>query len=138
MESLMLQEKEIKDADIAKILHNLQKETQEQTKYIKKQTTYAKISAVACVGVFAVAVAACVILIPQITTALSDLKIITAQLSQTDWKTMFENINTLISTSQNGMEETLQNIQKIDIDGLNQAIQDLQAVVAPLAKLFGR
>lgn len=45
-------------------------------------------------------------------------------------------VDTLVGTTQTGLEDTLGKIEKVDFDKLNQAIQDLAAVVEPLAKFF--
>ena len=39
-------------------------------------------------------------------------------------------------TSADGLVETLEKINAIDFDALNKAIQDLSAVIEPLAKFF--
>jgi len=45
-------------------------------------------------------------------------------------------VDTLVTTTQEGLEDTLAEIEKIDFDALNKAIKDLAAVVEPLAKFF--
>ena len=36
------------------------------------------------------------------------------------------------------MQTALDNISNLDVDGLNQSIADLSAIVDPMARLFGR
>ena len=50
--------------------------------------------------------------------------------------TLVADVDTLVTTTQEGLEDTLAEIEKIDFDALNKAIKDLAAVVEPLAKLF--
>lgn len=50
--------------------------------------------------------------------------------------TLVADVDTLVTTTQEGLEDTLAEIEKIDFDALNKAIKDLAAVVEPLAKFF--
>ena len=45
-------------------------------------------------------------------------------------------VDTLVTTTQDGLEDTLEKIGKVDFDMLNKAIQDLADVVEPLARFF--
>ena len=46
------------------------------------------------------------------------------------------NVDTLVTTTQDGLEDTLVKIGKVDFDMLNKAIRDLADVVEPLADFF--
>ena len=71
-------------------------------------------------------------------SVLINLETVTAELKKLDMVAMVKNINTLVATSQTGVEEALASIQNIDFDTLNQAIEDLAAVVEPMANLLKR
>ena len=45
-------------------------------------------------------------------------------------------VDTLVTTTQDGLEDTLEKIGKVDFDMLNKAIKDLADVVEPLAEFF--
>ena len=45
-------------------------------------------------------------------------------------------VDTLVTTTQDGLEDTLEKIGKVDFDMLNKAIKDLADVVEPLANFF--
>ena len=47
---------------------------------------------------------------------------------------LVENVNTLVTTSQEGMNETFAKINKIDFDGLNRSISELTSVIDALKK----
>ena len=49
-----------------------------------------------------------------------------------------EEVNGLVQTSQASLEQTMEKINSVDFETLNNAIQDLSKVVQPLAKLFAR
>lgn len=54
----------------------------------------------------------------------------------TNVDTLVADVDTLVTTTQDGLEDTLAEIEKVDFDTLNKAIKDLAAVVEPLAKFF--
>jgi uncharacterized protein YoxC len=51
---------------------------------------------------------------------------------------MVGSVNQLIEENTDDLTEAMDKLNSIDIDKLNQSIEDLNAVIAPLAKLFGR
>ena len=80
--------------------------------------------------------------IAEITTLTKELN---AVLQESNITELLNNANTLIGESGDALTEALEGvdgalnaIEQIDIDTLNSAISDLQKVVEPLAKLFGR
>jgi predicted PurR-regulated permease PerM len=107
---------------------------------------FALISAICCVCVFGLVYT----LLPQITeiipqintvasqmqTVLSDLEQATRQLSVMDFTGMVENVETLVTTAQEGLEETMGKLNSIDFQTLNKAIEDLSKVVEPMSKLM--
>ena len=74
----------------------------------------------------------------QAEVVLNNLEVVTEQLAQADIAGMVSDVDTLVSGSQQGVEQALEKINAIDITTLNKAIQDLSSIVAPLAKLIGR
>ena len=51
---------------------------------------------------------------------------------------MIRELDVLMETSGEGISTAIEKVSAIDIEALNEAIRDLQAIVEPLAKLFGR
>ena len=49
---------------------------------------------------------------------------------------MIGDVDSLVSSSQAGLEETLEKVNSIDIEKLNEAIDGLAKVVEPLTKFF--
>jgi len=74
----------------------------------------------------------------QAEQVLTNLEAVTGQLQKLDMVSMVENINSLVATSQVGVEEALGTIKEIKFDTLNQAIEDLAAVVQPMADFVKR
>lgn len=49
---------------------------------------------------------------------------------------MVENVDELTASSQKNIKEAVEKLNSIDFDTLNKAIENLAAVVEPLAKFF--
>lgn len=75
-------------------------------------------------------------IVEQTGAVIDNLDKITTDLAATDIEGMMTNVNNLVISSEESMTEAFTKIESIDIESLNQAIADLQAVVAPLSKLF--
>lgn len=61
-----------------------------------------------------------------------------AQRSLTGINAMIETMSGLVEDNTEALNSTIRKLNEIDFDKLNQSIEDLNQVVAPLAKLFGR
>ena len=51
---------------------------------------------------------------------------------------MVGSVNKLVEDNTEDLTEAMDKLNSLDIEKLNQSIEDLNAVIAPLAKLFGR
>ena len=60
----------------------------------------------------------------------------TDQLAGMDLGSMVQNVDTLVTTTQEGVEQTMEQMNAIDFEALNRAIRNLSDVVEPLAKFF--
>lgn len=81
-------------------------------------------------------------ILPQINTVLTQLESVLGNLEQTsgqlaalDLQSMVSDVDTLVVTGQEILEQSMEKLNTIDFEALNQAIQDLAAVVEPLAKV---
>ena len=88
--------------------------------------------ATVCCAVLLVAVLR---LLPQMETVLANLETTTQQLAAADLASMAENMDSLVVTGQESLEQTMDIIEKLDLETLNKAIEDLASVIEPLAKL---
>ena len=113
-----------------------------------------------CAAIIALAaIVLCAVLIPRaaktlrgIDAATEELNSVASTLNQVDFVGMSESISELteqgkdtlntalgdVEASLDSMQTALDNISKLDVDGLNQSIADLSAIVDPMARLFGR
>ena len=73
--------------------------------------------------------------ISQMQTVLSNLEEASAQLAQADLSGMVSNVDTLVATGQESLEQTMAKLDTIDFETLNAAIEDLAAVVEPMSRL---
>ena len=94
--------------------------------YEKQKLLCLRICAAACVGVLVVAAVSAAVLVPRALAALDGLQRLTA----VDW-------NALEASVRGGLDQVSRTLEALDIDSLNQALADLQAVIAPLARLMG-
>lgn len=143
----------INEMDYQKLIYE---ESLKQTELLEKQSRLAKIRTLV-MGVFMVIIAFALIvlsvqfggILEEANTAISQITLLTKELStvleETSITELLNNVNALIAESGDALTEALQgvdaaleNINKIDIETLNKAITDLQKVIEPLAKLFGR
>ena len=74
--------------------------------------------------------------VAQMEVVLGNLEVVTKELTTVDFAGMVEGVNTLVATSQVGLEETVAKLNAIDFEALNKAIATLTQVIDPLAKFF--
>lgn len=116
-----------------------------QEKYAKKQYRMSQITAWASIMILAIVLYTCSIIIPRMDTlfgqmesVMYDVESVTSKLAKADWNQMIDDMNHLVQTSEKSVQEALDTINAIDIETLNQAIEDLSNVIAPISKLFGK
>jgi hypothetical protein len=123
------------------LLEKLEENSRKQLIWTRVQCVFSIISGVCCIAVLIQILR----FLPQLEqlvlhtdVVLSNLEAITQQLTALNLGEMVTNINGLVTTSQAGVEDALQKINEINFDALNQAVEDLAAVVQPLADFVKR
>ena len=86
----------------------------EQNTLLKKQVSVTRLCALVCGILLLAAVLAAAILLPRVMDTLQE-----------------------VSNAVSSMQLAVDEIKNIDIETLNEAIADLQRIIAPLASLFG-
>ena len=123
---------------------NLLKQIRDMT---ARQLFWQRITSCAVVGVFLVLLAAVVILVPKVTTTLSNIDRVTMDVSGSvgEINTMVaemtdasSGLGGLVEDNAEKLTEAVNNLAGIDFEGLNKAIQDLQDAVGPMAAFFNR
>lgn len=67
-----------------------------------------------------------------------DLSEVSGKLSEIRWQSLAENIDETAVTAQESLEKAMKAIDELDIEGLNEAIEELHTVVEPLANIVKR
>lgn len=128
------------------LLEQMEKANRKQVAYARLQFIFSVIAAICCILLLLAGVK----VLPQLQeaalqaeTVLTNLETVTTELAQADLIGMVENVDALVTnvdglvgTSQEGVEQTMAKINAIDFDALNDAIQDLSDVIEPIAKFF--
>lgn len=70
----------------------------------------------------------------QVEPVLQNLEQATGQLASLDLEGMVQNVNQLVVSGQRSLELSMDKLNAVDLEALNQAIQDLSAIIEPLAK----
>ncbi len=107
----------------------MEEQNQEIVRYLRKQYTMLKISAACMVGMLVIVLVAALILVPRLMLTFGQIDTVMGEMH-----TAMENLNSGIETFQDAASE----FGGLDIAGMNEAINDLGAVVEPLSKLFSR
>ncbi|MCI8514501.1 MAG: hypothetical protein HFI93_07730 [Lachnospiraceae bacterium] len=120
-------------------------ELREQKKYLKKQTRLMQLYSGLLLILIVTITAAALFLGPQIAdvlkttqTVTKDLEKVASELEGVDISGMLANVNDLVSDSQATVQEALRQMQAIDIETLNEAIDSLYQIINPLSSLFRR
>jgi len=136
----------MEERDIREILEQLEKTNRQQVKNARLQSALAILAALCFVAlVFVVSsvvpklmdfTAEAEKLLGQAEVVLTNLEEVTTELTQVEFTKMIDDVDELVSSSQQGLEETLEKVNSIDIETLNEAIDGLARVVEPLTKFF--
>ena len=150
MSDIEKQEKDdsFKNADIntlANLLNQIREESENEKKYTRKlfhvMQFFAGIMAALTIALVIMAsfyVPKVTILLERMNTVVDSMDKVTKDLADADIKKTVNDIDTFVVSSQGNMESAMDKVSAIDIESLNKAIQDLSAVVEPLANFFGR
>ena len=125
--------------ELLELLQKIEKANRQQVKLTRVVCIFALVAALCCICTVGLVYN----VLPQINTIISQMQIVlgnletaTAQLSVMDFTGMVNNVESLVVTAQESLEQTMSNLNTIDFQTLNQAIEDLSKVVEPMSKLM--
>ena len=134
------------DQKLLELLEEIKKGNTKQVLYARLQCIFSIVAALCCVIVLVLGLKILPELrtsVTQAETVLSNLEDVTTELAKMDLGSMVENVDglvknvdDLVTTSQSGVEQTMDKINAIDFETLNKAIEDLSEVIAPIANFF--
>ena len=132
--------------EMLELMRKMEENSRKQLLYTRIQCAAAVIAVICFAGIFFLIrdllpqVSAIMADIPglvtQLESVLGNLEIVTTDLAAVDFETMVAGINSLVSTGQVSLEETVAKLNAIDFESLNTAIGNLSAVVEPMASFF--
>lgn len=132
------------EAQFVQMMQRIESANAGQELYARKQYRMSQITAAASVLVLAVVLYGTAALLPRASATLQNmdavmknLEDITSDLAQSDLQQMIADVDGMVSSSEKSVRDALDKINRIDIDTLNQAIQNLNDTVEPLANFFG-
>ena len=137
METVEKGNQTIESADLRQLLAQSYEINLHQLNVLKKQLQWARWTSI----ILIVAVSILMIFLGSLFTRLNkttrNIELVTAQLADADLPAMIEHVNDLVDSSQSSVQSASRKIDSIDIEALNQSIHDLNAIIEPLARLFG-
>ena len=125
--------------ELMELLRKIQKSNRTQTIVCTVICLFALAASLCCVLLFAEVYD----MLPQLNgvfaqleTVLANLEQTSQQLAEVDLQAMVRDVDALVVTGQQSLEQTMEKLNTVDFDALNQAIGDLSDVIEPLAKFF--
>ena len=134
------------EKNLTELLNEIKKCAEKQVLFSRLQCIFSVVAALCCIILLVVGIKVLTEL-QQVSAhaeiVLNNLETVTTELAGVDLSSMVENVDGLVQdvdklvvTSQDGVEQTLDKINAIDFDTLNKAINDLSKVIEPIAKFF--
>lgn len=128
------------------LLERMERNSRRQVRLGRVQCVFSLIAALFCGGAFLLLME----VLPQLTqvlpqigsvlnqmqTVLNNLETTTEQLAQIDLSGMVTGVDTLVTTAQESLNQTMGKLNTIDFATLNKAIEDLAAVVEPMSRIL--
>ena len=127
--------------EILELLKQIEKNGRQQVRATRFLWVLALAAALACIAVFILVfnyLPRVDAVVTQMQSVLTNLETATEELASLDISSMMEGVDELVSSGQEGLAQTMEKLNTIDIDTLNKAIQNLSAVVEHFAKLIDR
>ena len=126
--------------EILELLRQIEKSNRQRVRMSRILCALALAAVLCCCATFGVVYS----LVPQANavltqtqTVLGNLESTTQQLAELDLAQMVANVDALAVSGQQSLEQSMDKLNSIDFDALNQAIQDLASVIQPLSRLSG-
>ena len=123
--------------DLKQLIANSYEINLHQLTVLKKQLQWARWTSIILIVTVSILMIFLVSLFTRLNNTTKNIELVTAQLADADLPAMIEHVNDLVDSSQSSVQSASRKIDSIDIEALNQSIHDLNAIIEPLARLFG-
>ncbi len=127
--------------DFSAVMKRLEASNAAQERYARKQYRMSQLSTVANLAVLALVVFLVATLLPKVNATFEDLntvmknvQTITEDLAEVDVEGMMGNIDDLVVESSDSLTQAMKKINALDIEKLNDAINNLNDAIEPMAR----
>lgn len=130
----------MENQEMKTLIEEIRSENEVERSYLKKQLNMMKGLMFAMTGIFIMMLVTVAVLVPKISNTLQNANTAIEQISQTarEADELFASVSSLVEESSEGVSLAIDAMNSIDFEGLNQSIEDLGNVVAPLSSFFSR
>ncbi len=115
---------------------------QEQLECARKQMRYSRITCIMATVMALTLVISAVFVVPSLNRAADSIAQVSGQLEELQLQDLelaetLKDIDEFVITSEKGVQKTIEKLDAVDLEKLNEAIEALRNVVEPLRRIFG-
>ena len=115
---------------------------QEQLECARKQMRYSRITCIMATVMALTLVTSAVFVVPSLNRAADSIAQVSGQLEELQLQDLelaetLKDIDEFVITSEKGVQKTIEKLDAVDLEKLNEAIEALRNVVEPLRRIFG-
>lgn len=115
---------------------------QEQLECARKQMRYSRITCIMATVMALALVISAVFVVPSLNRAADSIAQVSGQLEELQLQDLelaetLKDIDEFVITSEKGVQKTIEKLDAVDLEKLNEAIEALRNVVEPLRRIFG-
>ena len=115
---------------------------QEQLECARKQMRYSRIACIRATVMALTLVISAVFVVPSLNRAADSIAQVSGQLEELQLQDLelaetLKDIDEFVITSEKGVQKTIEKLDAVDLEKLNEAIEALRNVVEPLRRIFG-
>ncbi len=115
---------------------------QEQLECARKQMRYSRIACIMATVMALTLVISAVFVVPSLNRAADSIAQVSGQLEELQLQDLelaetLKDIDEFVITSEKGVQKTIEKLDAVDLEKLNEAIEALRNVVEPLRRIFG-
>ena len=115
---------------------------QEQLECARKQMRYSRITCIMATVMALTLVISAVFVVPSLNRAADSIAQVSGQLEELQLQDLelaetLKDIDEFVITSEKGVQKTIEKLDAVDLEKLNESIEALRNVVEPLRRIFG-
>ncbi len=115
---------------------------QEQLECARKQMRYSRVTCIMATVMALALVISAVSVVPSLNRAADSIAQVSGQLEELQLQDLelaetLKDIDEFVITSEKGVQKTIEKLDAVDLEKLNEAIEALRNVVEPLRRIFG-